>query len=154
MSNQGQFSSSEVLTAADLNGFTMVTALQGSFSVANNQSGGQNVTFGAGSEVIDVGGWHSTSSDTHKITPTVTGLYLIIGNGVNFNSPNRALINIVNAAGVIASQDNADGAFDLSVSVVSAYTVGENGFNLNCYQNSGSTVSPFFRFSVQLIRAT
>ena len=147
MTNQGSFQSGQVLDAASLNAFACVTMVEGSSSVANNT----NTTLTFATEVIDVDNWFTSGGNT--ITPTLDGIYAVVGNGLNFNSANRALINIRHDGDVIASQDNSTGAFDLSCMVYAKHTVDQAGFQLQVYQNSGSTVNPFFRFAVHLVRA-
>ena len=73
----GTFTSGSVLTAAELNQFNNVCALwnSGTTSIANATE--TNITFGAGTEIVDVSNWHSTSTNTERITPNVAGIYLV-----------------------------------------------------------------------------
>jgi len=147
MANQGDFSSGDVLTAADLNAFTQVTVCRDSFSVLNNT----NTTINFSTELVDVGGWHSGTSA--NITPDIDGIYLITANAQSTDSVNRALINLYAGGAIVASSDDNSGGFDLSVAVHYPITAGQN-VSLTCYQNSGSTKTPTFTLGVQLIRAT
>jgi hypothetical protein len=72
----GTFTSGSVLTAAELNQFNNVTFLSGTNAqlIANGVI--TDVTFGAGTEVLDVSNWHSTTTNTARITPTIAGYYL------------------------------------------------------------------------------
>ena len=76
MATLGTFTAGQVLTAAELNQLNNVTALEltGTFNIATGAP--QNITFGAGTEIVDVSGWHSTATNTERITPTVEGYYL------------------------------------------------------------------------------
>jgi hypothetical protein len=38
-----------------------------------------SVLFGASSEISDTSGWHSTSSNTSRVVPTLAGVYLCVG---------------------------------------------------------------------------
>ena len=147
MANQGTFQSGDVLTAADLNGFTQVTALRDSFDVPN----ATNTTIDFSTELVDVGGWHSAGSS--NITPDVDGIYLITANAQSTDSTNRALINVFLASTVIASTDNGNGGNDLSIAVHYPIASGES-ITLQCWQNSGTTKTPTFTLGVQLVRAT
>lgn len=82
----GTFTSGAVLTAAELNQFNNVTYLSGTNAQAIANATLVEVTFGAGTEVLDVSGWHSTTTNTARITPTIAGYYLCAG----FSVFNRA----------------------------------------------------------------
>mgnify|MGYP003142934005 CR=1 len=149
MANQGEFQSSSVLLAADLNAFSQVTILRNTDDVPNNTN--HSVVFDT--ELIDVGGWHSGSSTA--IQPDVTGVYLLTANALNVNnSTGRGLINLFVDSTVVASSDDNDGAHDLSVAAHYPVTSGQ-AITLQCYQNSGSTKTGVtFMLSAQLIRKT
>ena len=147
MANQGDFSSGDVLTAAELNAFTQITVCRNTYSVPN----GTNTTVNFSTELVDVGDWHSGSSA--NITPDIDGIYLITANAQSTDSVNRALINVFVGGTVVASSDDNSGGFDLSVAVHYPITAGQN-VSMLCYQNSGSAKTPTFTLGVQLLRAT
>jgi hypothetical protein len=151
MANQGDFASGAVLTAADLNAFSKVTVLNAaSVSVINMTS----VRPAFPSEVIDVGDWHSNSTNNNRITVDSDGVYLITYNVVGLNSSGaRGLIDLYRNAVKIASTDNDTGALDLSVTAHDLATAGDF-YEAVLWQNSGSTQTPSVTFSVQLVRAT
>ena len=81
MAEIGTFTSGSVLTAAELNQFNNVTFLYGgSYTLATSTL--DYHPFGAGEELLDVSGWHSTSTNTSRITPDVAGWYLVFGSAV------------------------------------------------------------------------
>lgn len=156
MTNQGDFTAGGILQASDLNSFGVCTILRDTFTVNNNVSGGQNVTFTT--ELIDVGGWHSTTTDTHLITVTYAGVYLVTANARTINSSNRGLINVVLTGGglsssTVASTDDNQGAFDLSCAVHVVMVAGQSVY-MNMFQNSGASVTPECTLGVHLIRRT
>lgn len=73
----GTFSSGSVLTAAELNELNNVTALRRTSNLSFPASTFVTVTFGAGTETVDVSGWHDTSTNSERITPDIAGLYLV-----------------------------------------------------------------------------
>jgi hypothetical protein len=77
MTALGDFSAGDVLTAADLNALNNVTALELTAAFNIPTGAPTNITFGAGTEIVDVSGWHSTSTNTERITPTIQGIYLV-----------------------------------------------------------------------------
>ena len=149
MADQGDFASSQVLTAAELNAFSQITILRNTDDVPNNT----NLTVVFDTELIDVGGWHSGSSTA--ITPDITGIYLLTANALNVNnSSGRGLINLFVDSTVVASSDDNNGAHDLSLAAHYPVTSGQS-ITLQCYQNSGSTKTGVtFMLSCQLIRKT
>ena len=147
MANQGDFTSGTVLTADDLNEFSQITIVKASSFTVPNAS---NTIPTYATEIIDVGGWHAASAN--NITPDITGIYLITANVTNLNSANRGLVDI-NVASKVASQDNNDGAYDLSCAVPANVTAGQ-AISLTIWQNSGSTATPDVTLSAQLIRKT
>jgi len=73
MAYQGTFTSGSVLTATELNSFRAITVLQDSLTVPNATF--TVMAFGSGTEIIDVGGWHDTSTNNTRITPSIAGVY-------------------------------------------------------------------------------
>ena len=76
MATLGTFVAGQVLTAAELNQLNNVTSLELTATFNIPTGAPTNITFGAGTETVDVSGWHSTSTNTERITPTVEGYYL------------------------------------------------------------------------------
>jgi len=149
MANQGDFSSGDVLSAADLNGFSQVTIASGAQSIPT----ATNTTLSFDTEVIDVGGWFApTSSD---ITPDIDGIYIISISvvGMNPGPATRTLGMIYQNATVIASYDNNSSVNDFTITAYADVTDGDD-FAVVVYQNGGSTETPTATFSVHLIRAT
>ena len=128
MTNQGDFTAGDVLTAADLNAFTQVTVCSNTFSVPN----GTNTTINFSTELVDVGGWHSGTSA--NITPDVDGIYLMTANALSTDSNDRALINLLVDGVKVASTDDRYSGFDLSLAVHYPITAGQN-VSLVCYQH-------------------
>jgi hypothetical protein len=52
-------------------------ALTANQSIANITN--TAILFGAGTEVRDVSGWHSTSANTSRVTPNLSGIFLCLG---------------------------------------------------------------------------
>ena len=147
MTNQGDFSSGDVLTAAELNAFRQVTILQDTISVAN----GTNVFPTFSTELIDVGGWHA--SGAASIVAPYDGIYLAIANVVGINSNNRALVNILVNGSNRASLDNNSGGYDLSASAHLELNATDL-VTVSLFQSSGGTQTPVVTFSLELVRRT
>lgn len=146
--NQGDYQAGHTLTHGDLNGFSQVTVLRNTFDVPTST----NTTILFDTELIDVGGWHSGTSGNIQVD--ITGIYLITANAINVNaSSGRGLLNLFKGSTVIASQDDNNGAHDLSLAAHYPLTSGDQ-ITLQCYQTSGSTKTITFMLSCQLIRAT
>ena len=77
MATLGTFSSGQVLTASELNQLNNVTALELTSAINIPTGAPTAITFGAGTEIVDVSGWHSTSTNTDRITPNIAGVYLV-----------------------------------------------------------------------------
>lgn len=144
MANQGEFADGDVLSAADLNAFRQVTILNDTISVAN----ATNVTPTFSTEIIDVGGWHSTGSS--DIVVPYDGVYTVIANAVGFSSA-RGLVNIFIGGAVVASTDLDGAARDISCAITATASASAV-VNLQLFQNSGSTQTPVVTFSVELVR--
>ena len=148
MTDQGDFSAGGVLQASDLNAFSQVTILRNEFDVPTST----NTSIVFDTELVDVGGWHSGTSSVIQVD--VTGIYLITANAINVNaSSGRGLLNLFKGSTVIASQDDNNGAHDLSLAAHYPLTSGDQ-ITLQCYQTSGSTKTITFMLSCQLIRKT
>lgn len=145
MANQGDFAAGQVLTAAELNAFRQVTVLEDTISVPN----GTNTTASFSTELIDVGGWHSSGSP--NIVVPYDGVYTITANVYSFASA-RGLVNISTPTDVLASTD-VDPARDISCSVTRTLTASTN-VSLVLFQASGVTQTPRVTFSMELVRRT
>ena len=73
----GTFTSGQVLTSQQLNQLNNVTALELTSIFTIPTGAATNITFGAGTETVDVSTWHDTSSNTERITPNINGYYLV-----------------------------------------------------------------------------
>ena len=153
MVNQGDFSSGDVLTAADLNAFSQVTLLEESFTIPSNTN--YTLDFGAGTETIDVGGWHDTTTNPSRITVDLDGIYIINFNVYDLISSNRALLNVYQNSSIIGSFDSAVGEAHNDFTFT-RYVSASSGdyFSGVLYQNSGTSKTADIAFAVQLIRAT
>ena len=82
MATLGTFTAGQVLTAAELNQFNNVTALYLATAQGVVTSTATAAIFGSGSEVVDVSGWHSETTNNTRITPNKAGIYLVEGGGL------------------------------------------------------------------------
>jgi hypothetical protein len=151
MANQGDFSSGDVLTAADLNAFTQVTLLEESFVIPSNSN--TTLNFGVGSTVIDVGDWHSETTNNERITVSYDGIYIINVSVYDLLSTNRALFNLFQNGVIIGSFDSGineshnDFTFTRYVKADA-----DDYFSGLIYQNSGVSKTTDVAFAVHLIR--
>ena len=109
-------------------------------------------------EEIDVGGWHSTSTNTSRVTVNDAGVYLFIANVVNIDAAVRLLLNIrKNGTTAIASTDtNNSGALpdDASCSVHDVAAAGDY-YEMTVYHSSGGDRdADRITFSAQFVYAT
>jgi hypothetical protein len=83
------FTSGQVLTAAQMNEIGTnvnnsrvppLCLLRKTATQACNNGSFTAITFGAGEELYDTDGMHSTITNTARITPTTAGIYLFTGN--------------------------------------------------------------------------
>lgn len=80
MAEQGQFTTGSVLTAAELNAFTPMTCLSKAAAQSIPGAGAATeITFTT--EDIDVLNWHSNTTNTARITPTIAGWYHVVACG-------------------------------------------------------------------------
>jgi hypothetical protein len=152
MTNQGDFQSGDILTAADLNGFSQVTiAYEDAVSVPNTTNTVPNLT----NELIDVGGWHSNVTNPDRITVDLDGVYLINLSiyGLDLGGTSRGLGVIYKSGAPIASFDVDGGPRDFTASVFDVASSGQY-YTCQIYQSSGSTKDCDVRLSVMLVRAT
>ena len=74
MATIGTFVANTVLTASELNNAIPLCILENA-SMAIPASVATNVTFST--EVLDPLNWHSTSTNTSRVTPTISGYYFV-----------------------------------------------------------------------------
>lgn len=139
MATFGTWSSGDVLTAADLNtGMPACVLRKSSQSIPNATI--TTFTFGSGEEVHDPYDWHSTATNTDRITPDIAGIYLVV-----FNMNNVA--GSMSGRLLIAIRKNGTdfGRFDVTPTAVEGATVtgiiNANGttdyFDCFAFQSSG-----------------
>lgn len=151
MTNQGDFTAGDVLQAADLNAFTQVTLLEASFVIPSNSN--YDLNFGAGSETIDVGSWHSETTNLNRITVPYNGIYVINFSVYDLISTNRALLNVYKNTSIIGSFDSAVGEAHNDFTFTKYERANANDyFSGIMYQNSGVDKSADISFAVHLIR--
>ncbi len=107
----------------------------GTQSLTNNTF--EAITFGA--ETYDTDAWHSTGSNTERITPTLAGLYLVVGS-LEFASNTtglRALRLLLNSTtiGQTTVGATATGAPMLSCSALYRANGSSDYFQMHGYQN-------------------
>ncbi len=147
MAYQGDFTSGDVLNAADLNGFGNVTILrQNGLSVPNTT----NVYPAFDIEDIDVSNWHTGTNS--YLTVDLAGVYLVTANARNLNGTSRGLI-VIQVNGAAAADQDVNGGRDLSCSVVLGLSASDQ-VRMLVWQQSGSTQTPDVRLTCQLVRAT
>jgi len=160
MSLLGTFSSGDVLTAAELNQFNNVTALYDTSSQNTNGFTFMYASFGAGTELCDPSGWHSTTTNPSRITPDIAGTYLVTGTGnletTSFSSSARFYLSI---------QKNGSNYQEVNMwankypSTSIATVVNMNGttdyLELVLFQDTTTTIASIRRtFSCMLLRAS
>ena len=104
-------------------------------------------------EAIDVLDWHSTVTNTERITPTIAGWYMCIGSGsfdVTINA--RALVQLFKNTLEVVKFDWSGGttANGASVSQILYLNGSTDYVRLGCYQASGSS-QPFINGSLQVV---
>ncbi len=67
----------DIIYARDVNRPVTRLVQQAAQSLANSTD--TALTFGAGSEDFDLGGWHSETTNNTRITPTIPGYYQVVG---------------------------------------------------------------------------
>lgn len=151
MAYQGTFTAGQVLTAAELNALGAVCVLEDTFTVATATN--VDCGFGAGTEIIDKGNWHSTSTTNERITVPADGIYMVTASAYQLvGSPNLGRIvilkNGVSRFGQYAAQ-NID-----TTATFMADCAANDYFSVRVWQNSGSTRTPVVRFAVWLVSET
>ena len=156
MANQGTFTSGQVLSAAELNGFTQVTALLQSTVQSIPSNTVTTVTF-PDSEIVDVGGWHSTSTNNDRIIPTVNGIYLVAVHNQIIYSGGSIFYEtgiLKNGTLIAANTFNGSPYPGGAVAVVMSANGTTDYFASSIYQASGSAQNTLrATFSCTLLRA-
>lgn len=151
MANQGEFTSGSVLSSTDLNTFSQVTLLEASFVIPSNTN--YNLNYGAGSEIIDVGGWHSETTNPNRIIVPYEGIYVINFSVYDLISTNRALLNVYKNASIIGSFDSAVGEAHNDFTFTKYEKANANDYFYGVmYQNSGVDKDADISFAVHLVR--
>lgn len=140
MATFGTWSSGDVLAAADLNAGLPSCLLEStSQSVANATF--VSLTFST--ESHDPLGWHSTTSNTERITPNIPGVYLVSAgtSDISFGVAGRVFIGINKNGSVQTSRFDTTATLIYGASTTAVVTM--NGTTdylyVNVYQTSGST---------------
>jgi hypothetical protein len=151
MANQGEFTSGSVLTSTELNTFSQVTLLEDSFTIPSNTN--YTLDYGLGTEIIDVGDWHSETTNPSRITVPYEGIYVINFSVYDLLSTNRALLNVYKNAGIIGSFDSAVGEAHNDFTFTKYERANANDyFSGVMYQNSGVDKDADISFAVHLVR--
>ncbi len=158
MANQGAFTSGQVLTAAELNAFTNITALeQTQYSVPNTTV--TVIDFGTGTTMVDPSNWHDEGTNPSRVTPTVAGLYRCFAKW-EFQT---SIADVVTASFLVNGSEPEGCEFSLAGTNVRGSMSNEFFFELNgstdyveleFYQDTGFTQPVDFQFVVQLVRAS
>ena len=153
MANQGQFVSGAVLTAADLNGFTPLTVLTNTTTQLVPTATFTAITYDT--EIADTLNWHSTSTNTSRITPTIAGIYLVNFNGVSNSAANRNISAIYVNGASVAKTDVSTTTTALDVTAFVSLNGSSDYVESFLYQQNGTSVNTGpCRFSVMLVRAS
>jgi hypothetical protein len=151
MPNQGTFVAGQVLTAAELNTFTPITVL--TQSASQTVSTATFTTMLYNTETIDVSNWHSTATNTGRITPNVSGIYLATFNMPTGTTSTRNVARILKNGSELFKTDISATVTQL----VSTTFVSMNGttdyLETDCFQQSGTNaaIGPCL-FTVMLVR--
>jgi hypothetical protein len=152
MANQGQFVSGAVLTASELNAFTPLTIVTQSTtqSVANATF----VTMLYNTETLDVLNWHSTVTNTGRITPTIAGYYLVVFNLQTGTTSTRNVARITKNGTEIAKTDISATVTQIDATTFVYMNGSTDYLETQCFQQSGGTanVGPCI-FTAMLVRA-
>ena len=153
MANQGQFVSGAILTAAELNGFTPLTVLTNTTTQLVPNATFTAITYDT--ETTDTLNWHSTSSNTSRITPNIAGFYLVSFNGVSNGASTRNISAIYKNGAVVAKTDVSTTTTALDITTVVSLNGTTDYVESVLYQQNGSSVNcgPCV-FSVMLVRAS
>jgi hypothetical protein len=156
MATIGTFTAGQVLTASELNNAIPLCILENSAMVIPASTTTQ-VTFST--EVLDPLGWHSTSTNTSRVTPNISGYYFV---NMQFNditaggAVTRALVSLLKNGAALTIPIQYDSPGDNDDFALSGY-VFCNGttdyIEMRVFQtNAGSTDRTIqARYSVQYV---
>ncbi len=104
------------------------------------------ITFGSGSEVRDDRGWHSTSSNTARVTPDLPGRYLCIGNvyfAASSVGDRRVYVTKNGSSNGVWGREIANGGNGLTLLVTGVLEANGTGdyFQLEAFQSSGGALN-------------
>ena len=158
MATLGTFTSGQVLTASELNQLNNVTALRDTSTLSIATTTVTAINFGAGTEIVDAGGWHSTSTNTDRITPTVAGVYLVIAYGsvesAAFGASSRLYVAITKNNTLHTNANIGSPSYPAaSCSAIIDLNGTTDWVNMQIFQDSGSSLNSVRRaLSVMLLR--
>jgi hypothetical protein len=157
MATLGTFTAGQVLTASELNNAMPLCILEnGSFALP--AGAGTSVTFGT--EVLDPLNWHSTVTNTSRVTPTIAGYYFVTLqlNDVTGAGQTRALMrcnkNGTDISPVRIQMDTNGTDDDFSLSGYISLNGTTDYVEMNILQTNTSSASRTItaRFTVQFVR--
>jgi len=156
MTYQGQFQAGDVLQASDLNSFRAITVLQDSLTVPNSTF--TIMAFGSGTEIIDVGGWHDTSTNNTRITPNIAGVYRLTG---YLDSASGGADYIVFRARKNGSAQSGAAQYsgtniiaDTNIDLIVEANGTSDYFEVQSYQTGASSTTFTCQFALELLVAT
>jgi len=156
MATLGTFTSGQVLTASELNKLNNVTALWDVNYQSISTVTPTAITFGAGTEVVDVSDWHSTTTNPERITPNIGGIYLVVASHQLVYAGSTIAYEVaIWKNGTQISGSLSDGGFyPGATAAIVVYLNGSTDYVYSsAYQSSGSNQNVFRRaFSCTLLR--
>jgi hypothetical protein len=157
MATLGTFTVGQVLTAGELNNAIPLCILENS-AMAIPAGVGTNVTFGT--EVLDPLNWHSTVTNTSRVTPNIAGYYFVTLqlNDVSGAGQTRALMRCnkngadISPVRIQMDTNGSDDDFALSGYVSLNGTTDYVEMNILQTNSSSATRTTTARFTVQFVR--
>ena len=151
MANQGSFIAGQVLTAAELNTFTPITVV--TQSATQTVATATFTTMLYNTETIDVSNWHSTATNTGRITPNVSGIYLVTFNMQTGTTSTRTVARITKNGGELVKTDISATVTQLNSTTFVSMNGTTDYLETECFQQSGfnASIGPCI-FSVMLVR--
>jgi hypothetical protein len=156
MATIGTFVTGQVLTAAEMNNAIPLCILEnGSMAIPSGVA--TSVTFST--EVLDPLNWHSTSTNTSRVTPTIAGYYLVNlqMNDITGAGQTRALLrcnkNAADVATVRIQMDTPGDDDDFNITGF-VYCNGTTDYlEMNVLQTNGTSTTRTItaRFVVQFV---
>lgn len=159
MAYLGNFTSGQVLTAAELNQLNAACYLSASSAVSCATGANTTLTFAAGDVVIDPASWFVDATD--RITPLIAGVY-VCGMAVQWAANAGAIAYatvLKNGATVVTKNTSNLATAGANSSIQTMGLISMNGstdyLNAVCYQSSGGAVNAGARqFFAYLLRKT